>query len=207
MSETLKPDEAPEDHAHCKPRPRKRKGPESKPPVDAYRSVSLWCGRSRFFDTNEGGRLQVDPGQVALSFHLKRNRDTTEGEPFPVDTASCFVRLVDEAGDVWEAESVFSLDVFIQNMINLGRTSWLVYFDDAEEWKGAFDEDGLMTGATGLLDDRFYRKLLVGDERIELQFIPVLRGIVWVILGPSCSADPCFLGAGRPSVAPENWSR
>lgn len=170
MSEAPKPDEGPQDHAHRNPRTRKRKGPQSKSPVVAYRPVSLWCGRTRFFDTDEGGRLRVDPGQVALSFCLKRNSDTTEGEPFPVDTGSCFVHLVDEAGEVWEAESVFSLDVFIQNMINLGRASWLVYFDDAEEWRAAFDEDGLMTGATGLLDDRFYRNFLVGDERIELQF-------------------------------------
>ena len=35
----------------------------------------------------------------------------------------------------------------------------------------------------------------------------VLRGIVWVILGLSGSADSCFLGAERPSAAPENWSR
>ena len=59
----------------------------------------------------------------------------------PVDTASCLVRLADEAGEVWEAESTFSLHVFVENMVNLDRASWLVYFDDAEEWKGAFDGD------------------------------------------------------------------
>lgn len=136
--------------------------------MDADRSVSSTCGRTRYFDTDEGGRLRVDRGEVALSFRLRRNAYIGEGEP--VDTASCLVRLADEAGEVWEAESTFSLDVFIQHMIDLGRTSWLVYFDDAEEWKGAFDGDCLMTGATCLLDDRFYRKFLVGDDRVELQF-------------------------------------
>jgi hypothetical protein len=30
-----------------------------------------------------------------------------------------------------------------ENKLNLGRTSWLVYFDDPGGWTGAFDEDGL----------------------------------------------------------------
>ncbi len=168
MTDVPRPDEAPQDFNQRKPRPRERKSARSKPPADSYRSVSSWFGRTGYFDTDEGGRLRVDPGDVALSFRLRRNAYI--GEEEPVDTASCLVRLADEAGEVWEAESIFSLDVFIRNMINLGRTSWLVYFDDAEEWKGAFDGDCLMTGATCLLDDRFYRKFLVGDDRIEFQF-------------------------------------
>jgi hypothetical protein len=129
----------------------------------------LWVGRSRAFETEGGGLLRIHPGQVAASFRLRRNADPTEGEP--IDTASCLVRLEDEAGEVWEAESTFSLDVFVENMVNLGRTSWLVYFDDAEgEWKGAFDGDLMIAGATCLLDDRSYRKFLVGDQRVELKF-------------------------------------
>ena len=34
----------------------------------------------------------------------------------------------------------------------------------------AFDGDYMMAGATCLLDDRSYRKFLVGDERVELRF-------------------------------------
>ena len=146
---------------------RPRKGASAAPP-DPYQPVSLWVGRSRSFETEGGGLLRVHPGQVAASFRLRRNPDPTGGEP--VDTASCLVRLADEAGEVWEAESTFSLHVFVENMVNLGRASWLVYFDDAEEWKGAFDGDLMMAGATCLLDDRFYRKFLVGDERVELKF-------------------------------------
>ena len=168
MSDAPRSDEAPQEPARRKPRPRKRKAARRKPPADVDISVSSICGMTRYFDTDEGGRLRVDRGEVALSFRLRRNAYIGEGEP--VDTASCFVRLADEAGQVWEAESIFPLDVFIEHMIDLGRMSWLVYFEDAEEWKGAFDGDCLMTGATCLLDDRFYRKFLVEDDRVELQF-------------------------------------
>ncbi|WP_406695220.1 hypothetical protein V5E97_29710 [Singulisphaera sp. Ch08] len=137
-------------------------------PSDPYKPVSLGVRRSRAFEAEGGGLLCVHPGQVAASFRLRLNPDPAEGEPN--DTASCLVRLADEAGEVWEAESTFSLHVFVENMVNLDRTSWLVYFDDAEEWKGAFDGDRMITGATCLLDDRFYRKFLVGDERVELKF-------------------------------------
>jgi hypothetical protein len=158
----------PRDPSRRKPRPRSRKRASANPP-DPYQSVSLWVGRSRAFEAEGGGRLLVHPDQVAASFRLRRNPDLSEGEP--VDTASCLVRLADEAGAMWEAESTFSLHVFVENMVNLGRTSWLVYFDDAEdEWKKAFDGDLMMAGATCLLDDRFYRKFLVGDERVELKF-------------------------------------
>jgi hypothetical protein len=135
---------------------------------DPYQDVSLWVGRPRTFDVEGGGLLRVDSGQVAASFRLRRNPDPTEGET--VDTASCLVRLADQSGEIWESVSTFSLNVFVENMINLDSTGWLVYFDDAKEWKPAFDTSSLMTGAVCLLDDRFYRKFLVGDERVELKF-------------------------------------
>src|SRR4051794_27164404 len=164
------PDRSPNarDPSRRKPRPRPRKGASAAPP-DPYQPVSLWVGRSRAFEAEGGGLLRIHPGQVAASFRLRRNPDPTEGEP--VDTASCLVRLADEAGEVWEAGSTFSLHAFVENMVNLGRTSWLAYFAEADdEWKGAFDGDLMMAGATCLLDDRFYRKFLVGDERVELKF-------------------------------------
>ncbi len=129
----------------------------------------MWVGRSKAFEVEGGALLHVRPGQIAASFRLRRNPDPTE-EGEPIDTASCLVRLADAVGEIWEAESTFSLHVFIENMVNLDRTSWLIYFDDSEEWKAAFEDDCLMTGATCLLDDRFYRRLLVGDDRVELQF-------------------------------------
>lgn len=155
------------DPSRRKPRPSRRKGASGAPP-DTYQPISLWVGRSRALETEGGGLLRIHPGQVAASFRLRRNPDPSEGEP--VDTASCLIRLADDAGEVWEAESTFSLLAFVENMVNLGRTSWLVYFDEAEEWKGAFDGDLMMAGATCLLDDRFYRKFLVGDERVELKY-------------------------------------
>src|SRR4051794_197730 len=143
------------------PRPGRRTGASAATP-DPYKPLSLWVGRSKAFEAEGGGLLRIHPGQVAASFRLRRNPDPTDGEP--VDTASCLVRLADEAGAVGEAESTFSLHVFVENMVNLGRTSRLVYFDDAEdEWKTAFDGGLMISGATCLLDDRSYRKFLVGD--------------------------------------------
>ncbi len=161
------------DDAQRKPRPRKKKpspAPPS-PPTETYRDVSLWCGRARAFDTEEGGRLRVDPGTIALAFRLARHTEHREGE-IPLDTASCLTRLADDAGEIWETEAHFSLDVFIRNMVDLDRTSWLVDFDDAEaSWKKAFMDDALMIGATCIRDDRFYRNFLVGeDRRVEIQF-------------------------------------
>src|SRR4051794_33584497 len=132
------------------PRPGRRTGASAATP-DPYKPLSLWVGRSKAYETEGGGLLRIHPGQVAASFRLRRNPDPTEGEP--VDTASCLVRPADDAGEVWESESTFSLHAFVENMVNLGRTSWLAYFAEADdEWKGAFDGDLMMAGATCLLD-------------------------------------------------------
>src|SRR4051812_7034721 len=105
------PDESSRAPSRRKPRPGRRKGASAAPP-DPYQPVSLWVGRSRAFEAEGGGLLHVHPGQVAASFRLRRNPDPTEGEP--VDTASCLVRLADDAGEVWEAESTFSLKVSVE---------------------------------------------------------------------------------------------
>ena len=80
------------------------------------------------------------------------------------------MRIADDAGDVWEAVSTFSLFTFIEKMTDLGRTSGLEFFESAKEWQGAFTSDCMMAGATQLIDDRFYRKFLVGETPVELQF-------------------------------------
>jgi hypothetical protein len=110
----------------------------------------------------------VDPGRIALSFRLRRNADPRPGEP--IDTATCLLRLADAVGDLWETESTFPLQVFIREMANLERSSWLVFFDQSEEWKDRFDVECLMAGVSCMLDDRGYRKFLVGDRPIEVQF-------------------------------------
>lgn len=167
MNRDPDPGEGPRVPSGRKARPRKAKSTPAAP-ADPFRSVTMWVGRPRAFEAEGGGRLLVDKGQVAVSFRLRRIPSPSGGEP--ADVASCVVRLADAAGAVWESESVFSLGVFIENMINLDRPSWLVYAADAEEWKGIFDGDLMLAGASCVCDDRFYRKFLVGDEKVELKF-------------------------------------
>jgi hypothetical protein len=131
--------------------------------------ASLWCGLSRTFATEDDGRLRVEPGKIALSFRLRRDADPRPDEP--VDAATCFLRLADDRGDLWESASTFSLHAFVEQMINLDRANGLAFFDNAPQgWKEAFNDHCLMSGARSLLDDRGHRKFLVGDQAVELAF-------------------------------------
>lgn len=136
---------------------------------EAEVSASLWCGRCRAFATEDGGRLRVEPGKIALSFRLRRNADPRPDEP--ADTATCLLYLADNRGERWESASTFSLRAFIEQMIRLDRAGGLAFFDDAPKgWEEAFEGRPLMSGARCLFDDRDRRKLHIGGREIELIF-------------------------------------
>ena len=161
-------DRRPRDPSSQESRPRGRKGTAAAPP-DSYRHISVLVGRARAFEAEGGGLLRILPGDIAASFRLRRNPDPAGGEF--ADTASCLLRLADEAGQVWETEASFYLDVFVEHMANLRWATWLVYWDEVpKEWKRAFAGDLMIAGATCMLDDRGYRKFFVGDEAVELKF-------------------------------------
>ncbi len=46
------------------------------------------------------------------------------------------MRIADDARDVWEAVSTFSLFAFIEKMTDLGRTSGLEFFETAWPFTG-----------------------------------------------------------------------
>ncbi|HOX06612.1 MAG TPA: hypothetical protein PK280_09435 [Planctomycetota bacterium] len=129
--------------------------------------ASLWVGRPTSLATDAGRTLVLTPGEFtpySFSFGIRH-----KGEE--VDLLSSLVRLVDDQGRIWEYESIWTVEEVVTKMTDFGSTSAFVRFDDAPlEWKIAFDEDSFFSGARGLLDDRFYRHLHLGDQALLIPF-------------------------------------
>jgi hypothetical protein len=133
-----------------------------------YRPVVLNSGQTADFLTDAGGVLRIGPGEVAASFRLAfKDRDEKEH----ADVVSCFTRLADAKGTVWEAEAVFTPRVFMEKLIDLSQIEWHTFFQSADKaWKPAFRRRVVLTGVNDLLDDRFYRHFLVDESVVHLQF-------------------------------------
>ena len=71
-------------------------------------------------------RLRVDPGEIPLAF-CRGETPIHEGTNRSIQPHAA--GIADDAGDVWEAVSTFSLFAFIEKMTDLGRTSGLEFFE------------------------------------------------------------------------------
>lgn len=88
-----------------------------------------------------------------------------------VDVVHSLVRLADAQGRLWEGESIWDVGGIVERMTDFGSTTAPLKFENAPaEWKKAFAEGLFLSGARGLLDDRFYRRLLLEDQVFNIPF-------------------------------------
>jgi hypothetical protein len=114
------------------------------------------------------GVLRLDPGPVRVSFRLAFEHRNTDG---PMDALASQVRLADAAGRLWESESVFTTRLFIERLIDVGRTRGPCWFHHAPaEWREAFEKRAMISGAGELHDDRFYRYFYADNTAFCFQF-------------------------------------
>lgn len=81
--------------------------------------------------------------------------------------------LPDDKGDVWALESTFTPEVFLTYMFDLSSIDMIGLMSKAKAPKTLlkdFKKNTLISGAQTLLDDRFYRKLLIDDALFSVQF-------------------------------------
>ena len=76
----------------------------------------------------------------------------------PVDVLRARVRLTDEAGDIWEAVSLFTPEVFFEKLIDLDS------IDCANFSEGANDGEWLLSGVRALLEDGAWRYAFLSNE-------------------------------------------
>jgi hypothetical protein len=108
------------------------------------------------FQTDAGGRLLV--GSVRYRVRLDLHPGSA-GEP--MDVLRCRVRLTDDAGDVWEAVSLFTPEVFFERLIDLDSIHCPVFGPGPEG-------EGLLSGVRALLDGG-WRYAFIGDELVAFR--------------------------------------
>jgi len=137
--------------------------------IDPYRFVpdNLWVGTPISFETEEGGVLSLAPSQFvpySFSFGIRTMGDE-------IDTLNSLVRLADDEGRVWEGESIWDVSEIVHLMTHFGSPSPPVPFEYASaDWQQALESNTFLSGARGLLDDRFYRQLCLMDRIYQVPF-------------------------------------
>ncbi|HKB39310.1 MAG TPA: hypothetical protein VKD72_22925 [Gemmataceae bacterium] len=117
--------------------------------------------REVVFPTAESGDLVITAPNLAGTFRLGfRHRDAVR------DVLSCVFRVPDSDGNLWEAETVFTPEVFLEQLVTLQRTSWAVFESTTEEDTQIFKEHLLLSGIRDTLDDGSRRLFLVADNAI-----------------------------------------
>jgi hypothetical protein len=97
-----------------------------------------------------GGHLRLGPDGTRMQYHLGlAPGSATE----PVDVLRCVLRLVDADGDVWQAESFFTPEVFLEAMVDVleGQTP-RCDADAGRHWPGDNAEGPVLLGVRGLLE-------------------------------------------------------
>ena len=159
--------------------------------------------------TDEELEAQALAGTVFLRFSLgfEERAEELGGWDFDSDVCHCRIRVADSEGDVWEAKSYFTTDVFLSNMLDWQREEGLILFEDLEEaqqsflfkgWKHAFQTRPLLEGMRGYYDDRSPRRLSVGGEEYSI-FLKYQTPIFDV----ACLAEPQGLVEGARSAYDE----
>lgn len=127
--------------------------------MNVYAPHKLWAGIPTSFPTNTGGKLILTPQKFipySFTFYIKDKGEET-------DVIGSTVRLTDSEGKVWAGDSIWHIADFIDPIGCLGALNGpALEKQSPEEYKRPFEDGVFFSGAHGLFDDRFYRKLLIG---------------------------------------------
>jgi hypothetical protein len=110
-----------------------------------------------------GGHLRLGAGCVEMSFHLGL---VPESASEPVDVVRCLLRVADDHGDLWQAEGLFTPEVFLERMVDVGERQPLADKEARQRWKKAEKAGLLLSGVRGVLEGPRY--LLTEDRAVAI---------------------------------------
>jgi hypothetical protein len=116
-------------------------------------------------EVRSGGCLRFSGDRLELSYRLGLAAGcATE----PVDVLCCELRLADDQGDLWQAQVLFTPEVFLEQMVNLPEDRQPLSETDGEEaWAEAVKEGLLLSGVRGVLEG-LSRYLLAADQAVAV---------------------------------------
>lgn len=89
----------------------------------------------------------------------------------PTDVISADYQIADSTGRIWSTTSRFTAEALITHMIDISSVNQCFWFVEADaEILEAFQERTVLHDVRYSDDDRFYRKILIGDKIVEVQF-------------------------------------
>lgn len=129
-----------------------------------YAPHKLWLNQPTTIPAGVDGGLQLaseKPIPYSFTFTIReRVAEDTE-----TDLIESCVRLVDSDGDVWSGHSIWNVGDFIDSVGSLGWLEGPVFESECPiEWSSPFTDRLFLSGARQLIDDRFYRNLIIGTQ-------------------------------------------
>jgi len=134
-----------------------------------YVNNTLWLNVPTTLLTITGGRLRLaaqESIRYSFTFDIAQKGQDT-------DMIGSTVKLTDSEGVVWAGRSIWHVDDFLNPIGSLGNIEAPFFADHAPaEVTAAFAEGLFLSGARGLMDDDFYRRLEIGTtmHTIPMQY-------------------------------------
>jgi hypothetical protein len=173
---------------------------DGEPPFFVSRETRV--GAETVFSTTCGGYLSVLPGEMLFDIGWGwKHRGTN------TDALSAWVRLADQQGRGWMAESVWPASVIAARLFDYRSPLPPCIFTGAPEgWKEAFESRIFIEGARTFLDDRHHRMLLLGEQRYDVPF-QFLSPTLDVAFGTAAPSEPAgFVGRLTGLIAKRHGS-
>ena len=100
-------------------------------------------------------------GSLSLSFDPRDSSDD-----LPNDVISSDFRLADSVGEVWSMQSRFTSKIFVIHMIDLSSSEPDLFpiTSADDKFKEAYQKARMPEDVRFSYDDRFYRRLLLGND-------------------------------------------
>jgi hypothetical protein len=120
------------------------------------------------YATDAGGVLRIDPATIRAAYRLRVERIAESSSHTRV---FCLVRLADNEGRLWQAESAFSADVFLRHLIDLGRKEPPHLARNLPQpWREALNRPCLAEGTYAGYDHRSYRYFYLDGKAWFVRF-------------------------------------
>jgi hypothetical protein len=111
-----------------------------------------------------GGCLRRTWGGVRVAFRL----DTAPGSAAePVDVLRCVTRLADDRGDLWQAQSLFTPEVFLERMVDPAKHRQPLADEEADRQWDLRKDNRLLSGIRGRLEGN-HRYFLTTDHAVAV---------------------------------------
>lgn len=125
------------------------------------------------YPTSDGRSIQFildDEDELRYEFELSFHYRNTSGD-LPIDVIEHRIWIPDANGKLWTTATRFTSEIFVQHLYNFASASAPYYFKQMDENARQMFEDNLILEDIHYSDDdRIYRKLLLGDEVVEVKF-------------------------------------